>query len=234
MPLKINTLCRIEGLTITNVFGEKITYPAPDTSATDPLSIFSLFQLSRPDNNTAQSVFYLPPTLAQVQEAAPLERVYFLRDEQSNLVWSVETIAPSATQRGVEQRFMPPEAPKTSDVASLVYKLGNVMPENWTPFVPVRMSPTSNQIKLQRAQMPNAVPPKGQILQDVRLRTAAYFIREEEVGRAGTVVERSWQRARWLNGKTFTWIGRRKTVGSLDTSNSPMWDTVLVKEAPPQ
>ena len=38
MPLKINTLCRIEGLTITNVFGEKITYPAPDTSATDPLS----------------------------------------------------------------------------------------------------------------------------------------------------------------------------------------------------
>lgn len=229
IPLKINTLCRINSLSITTVFGDTIVFPPPVAPTDDPLSIFSLFQLSHPSNNSSQAVFYLPPTIANVQEAEPLERVYFLRDELANLVWAVETIAPSATQRGIEQRLTSPEPVVTPDAANLVYKLGKVMPENWTPFVPVRMSATSNQIKLQRAQMPNGAPPKGQILQDKLLRTQSYFVREEEIGRSGTVVERSWQRARWLNGKTFTWIGRRKNVGSIEAVSSPIWDAIESK-----
>ena len=229
MPLKINTLCRVDSLIVTNVFGEKTTYTPqslPAGSPADPLSVFSLYQLSRPDDFTAQSILFLPPTIPKVQEADPLERVYFLRDETSNLAWAVETVSPSSAQRGIEISATAPQQVEASvDSQQLVYKLGTVLPENWTPFVPVRHK-NSNQIRLQRAYMPNSELPKGQILQDIKPREKPYFIREEEVGRAGTIIERSWQRTRWLNGKTFTWIGRRKAIGKMGEMNNLVWDSV--------
>ncbi len=42
---------------------------------------------------------------------------------------------------------------------------------------------------------------------------APFFIFEEEVPRSGVIVRRSFQRARWLNGKTCLWIGRSKETG---------------------
>ncbi len=229
MPLKINTLCRINTLVVTNVFGDKTTYQPQPTAATDPLSIFSLYQLFDADKNTMQPILYLPPTISKVQEAEPLERVYFLRDELSNLAWAVETIAPSAAQTGIEMKTTTPESNEPNEnPVGLIYKLGNIVPENWTPFLPVRINNTA-QTRLQRAQMPGSLPPKGQILQDTKLREKPYFIREEEVNRAGIVVERSWQRTRWLNGKTFTWIGRRKSSGRIENTSNLRWDWVLQK-----
>lgn len=228
MPSKINSLCRVDSLVITNVFGEKTTYAPQATTAGEPLGIFSLYQLSKPDDFTAQPILFLPPTIPKVQEAEPLERVYFLRDEQSNLAWAIETVSPSAAQRGIDTSATAPApepAESSTDTAQLVYKLGAVTPENWTPFVPVRLE-NSNQIRLQRAFMPNSTLPKGQVLQDIKPREKPYFIREEEVGRAGIIIERGWQRARWLNGKTFTWIGRRKTIGKISDMSNLAWDSV--------
>lgn len=234
MPLKINTLCRINGLEITNVFGDKMVYAPQPTNATDPLSIFSLYQLFDTDKNAVQPILYLPPTITKVQEAEPLERVYFLRDELSNLAWAVETIVPSAAQVGIEMKINTPESNEPTETdAGLVYKLGNIIPENWVPFLPVRIRKNgqlTNQTRLQRAQMPDGLLPKGQILQDTKLREKPYFIREEEVGRAGILVERTWQRTRWLNGKTYTWIGRRKTTGRIEDSSALRWDWVMQKE----
>jgi hypothetical protein len=51
--------------------------------------------------------------------------------------------------------------------------------------------------------MPESKPPKGQILKDI-LPETFYFIREEEISRAGAILERNWQCVRWLNGKIFT------------------------------
>ena len=42
---------------------------------------------------------------------------------------------------------------------------------------------------------------------------APYFVYEEEVPRNGVIVRRAYQRARWLNGKTYLWIGRTKEAG---------------------
>jgi hypothetical protein len=224
VPLKVNTLCRIDNLVVTNVFGEKIIYTTQDTKADDPLSIFSLYQLSDTEKGSAQSILYLPPTLTKIQEAEPLERVYFLRDETSNLVWAAETVAPSTAQLGIAMRTAAPQADENIDSTQLIYRLGKTTPENWTPFLPVKIN-HSTQLRLQRAQIPGGLIPKGQILQDIKLNEKPYFLREEEVGRAGTVLERSWQRARWLNGKTYTWIGRRKTIGRIEEINILEWDT---------
>jgi hypothetical protein len=40
-----------------------------------------------------------------------------------------------------------------------------------------------------------------------------WFLEEEEVPREGTVVESSFQRARWLNGRTVVWFGYRGRGG---------------------
>jgi hypothetical protein len=40
-----------------------------------------------------------------------------------------------------------------------------------------------------------------------------YFLLEEEVPRAGAVVSHSYQRAHWVGGAVFTWLGARKQTG---------------------
>jgi hypothetical protein len=52
-------------------------------------------------------------------------------------------------------------------------------------------------------------PPRGFLLREPR---SPYFVEEEEIPRAVVFVQRSWQRARWIDGRTFVWVGRRKTA----------------------
>ncbi|HET9769171.1 MAG TPA: hypothetical protein VFS60_20170, partial [Thermoanaerobaculia bacterium] len=60
------------------------------------------------------------------------------------------------------------------------------------------------------------VEPRGEVLRtglDEGPVTRRYFLHEEEVPRAGAIVTRGFQRARWFDGKVYTWIGRRKETG---------------------
>lgn len=72
-------------------------------------------------------------------------------------------------------------------------------------------------IAFQRAAMPRMDPaltasvlPKGVLLNDPVLR---WFVNEEEISFAGTIITRSYQRARWYGGRTFPWIGCRRETG---------------------
>jgi hypothetical protein len=51
-----------------------------------------------------------------------------------------------------------------------------------------------------------------------------YFIDEEEVSRAGALVQQSFQRTRWLNGKPFVWLGVTKTTGRGEGSSGLAFD----------
>jgi hypothetical protein len=73
-----------------------------------------------------------------------------------------------------------------------------------------------------------AFHPRGQLLrrdpavnpaQEVPLRIA-----EEEVGRAGVVVERRFQLARTPGGRAVLWVGRRKRVGRGEASSGLRFD----------
>jgi hypothetical protein len=94
--------------------------------------------------------------------------------------------------------------------AQIRYVLGTDVPDNWIPFIPVHLPGSEAEIRLQRARLPNGRGALGRVLSE---QAAPYFVFEEEVPRSGVVVERSFQRARWLNGTTHLWIGRRKTAG---------------------
>jgi hypothetical protein len=49
-------------------------------------------------------------------------------------------------------------------------------------------------------------------------------IREEEVPREGRRVTRSYQLARWIDGTTFLWLGRRASVGRGEGSSGLRFD----------
>jgi hypothetical protein len=53
---------------------------------------------------------------------------------------------------------------------------------------------------------------------------APYFVFEEEVPRSGAIVELTWNRARWYDGRIVVWLGRRKTNGRGEKSSGLKFD----------
>jgi hypothetical protein len=111
-----------------------------------------------------------------------------------------------------------------SGAAPLRYVLGTTVPENWIPLVPVHKPLQNRAIRLQRASMPRFFQGDVRPVRPVTgiLRTGLgsddrqlqpWFLEEEEVPREGTVVESSFQRTRWLSGRTVVWLGRRGRSG---------------------
>jgi hypothetical protein len=104
----------------------------------------------------------------------------------------------------------------------IAYVLGATVPKNWIPFIPVHAEDSVSEIRLQRARMAGGDPPRGWVLREPG---SPYFVEEEEVPRAGVYVERYWQRTRW--GRTFVWIGRRKTAGKGEGWSQLVFDQIV-------
>jgi hypothetical protein len=215
-PLAINTLCEIKGIVITDVFGQEILIRPAGKGAESNWHRWAMFHhSSKVATANSTNFFYLTPAITKALECPPLEEVNFLRDEMANMVWAVESIVPSHTGKGVrgnEMAMIDTPAPAFVPVgnAEIRYVLGTTVPGNWTPFIPVHVNNSDTEIRFQRGRMPGAKPAYGVLLKE---QPAPYFINEEEIPRAGVIVSRSFQRTRWLNGKTFLWTGRYKQAG---------------------
>lgn len=230
--LKINTICEVKGIRITDVFGLHY-YVAPVIE--DPETSwqrFAQFHHTERDNATFnESIFYLVPAVGKLMEGDDLESVNFIRDEMSNMVWAIEHTVPSDGGKG---RVLKREVPSLADFepaddeSKIRYVLGNTVPDNWIPFVPVHKKVNPGQIpqeiRLQRARMPQANNPQSKLITEIQ---PVYFIEEEEVPRAGVIVKRNFQRTRWLNGKTLLWVGRRKAAGRGEGSANLMFDQLI-------
>ncbi|MEM6398562.1 MAG: hypothetical protein AAF741_19590 [Bacteroidota bacterium] len=131
----------------------------------------------------------------------------------------------------------PADTPGDSElIASAKYKIVNSVPECWIPFIPVHRPGQQQQIELQRAAMPRILPGDTEPPQKIEPRTnllrqgldemnpQPYFLREEEVPRAGAHVRLSFQRTRWYNGRVYTWLGIRKTTGRGEGSSGLKFD----------
>jgi len=216
-PMPINVVCEIRGIVVDDTFGRH-TYIRPAGRGPETAwQRFAMFHLTekgraRPEANR----FYLVPAVGKVLESEPLERVNFMRDEMANMVWGIEKTVPSQTGIGISayETAKPGEPnklpPLTDENVKIGYVLGTTVPKNWIPFIAVHAEGSVSEIRLQRARMVGGEPPRGWILREPK---SPYFVEEEEVPRTGVYVDRSWQRARWLGGKTYIWVGRRKTAG---------------------
>jgi hypothetical protein len=228
----VGSVCEIRGMIVTDVFGEHTWIRAAGRGLDEDWQRWDMFGLgTKFAGDRADNRLFVPPALTGSMEGASLEKVNFLRDEMANLVWAVESIVPSAIGRGINGD----EAARPSDPAGPVpplagqaelpvrYVLGTDVPPNWRPFIPVRVPDSDRQIRLQRARMPG---PDRDIRGAVLNIQAPYYLNEEEAPRSGVLVTRAWQRARWLGGKTFCWIGRRATNGKGEGSSGLAFDQI--------
>ncbi len=233
--LEINTLCDVLGIAVRDVFGQNIFIgPAADEpeSRWQEFAAFHHARLGPTLGGGERNQFYLVPAVGKMLESEAIERVNFMRDEMSNMVWGIEKTVPSqagggrtvaSTRRDETAPFVPAD-----EESRIRYLLGSVVPDNWIPFIPVHkpvpVGELPREIRLQRARLPQSPGAKGRLLTEVK---PTYFIEEEEVTRAGTLVERSFQRTRWLGGRTCLWLGRRKTVGRGEGWNGLLFDRIL-------
>ena len=227
--MKINTYCEVKGIMITDVFGQNIlvepTFKDPELQWQE----FAVFRQTELKNLTSpRNRFYLAPSVLKTQQSEPLEKVNFMRDEMSNMVWAIESIVPSAAGGGrdvklSQQRLDPNFTPAEPDT-KIRYVLGTTVPENWIPFIPVQKKNSDQEIRLQRARIPNAALPISKLLTETQ---PVQFIEEEEISRAGVIVKRQFKRTRWLNGKTCLWIGRTKQTGRGEGWSGLMFDQIL-------
>jgi hypothetical protein len=215
-PVTVNSLCEIKGIMVTDVFGQDtIVHPA-GRGKDDEWQRWAMFDHTDLNNsNNLTNKLYMAPALTKSLQGKPLEQVNFLRDEMANLVWAVENTVPSQAGKGVSGNEMAatnePEQPFVpAGEAAIRYVIGTTVPANWIPFVPVKIKGNDREIRLQRARMPGQTKPLGSILTE---KTAPYYINEEEVPRSGVIVDRAFQRTRWIDGKTYLWIGRQKKTG---------------------
>lgn len=131
-------------------------------------------------------------------------------------------------------------APEANDYAAdIFYKTMNTVPENWIPFIPIHQPGSNREIQLQRAALPRMlkndpnppvkVTPRTDLLRFGLDHEPAqpYFVFEEEVPRTGIAVSQSFQRTRWMNGRVFVWIGRRKRIGRGEGASGLAFDQIL-------
>ena len=250
--LPVGTIADVKGLIVTDVFGVRtLIRPAGEGQRMD-WQEWSMYQLSVRDSTAPSGrTLVLAPAVAKVQEGEPIEKVVLARDEMTNMVWAVEERIPGLLGSGVDgfesatalsdffaRRVPEDETPTEASDAAIRYVLGTTVPENWIPFVARHRPGSQRLIRLQRASMPrlsDALPgtrvePRGRILRtgldavDVR---QPYFLHEEEVPRAGAIVTRSFQRARWFDGRVYTWLGRRKEMGRGQGASGLEFDRVI-------
>ena len=234
--MKANTLCEVRALVVTDVFGERTLVRAADEGEDNNWQRWSMFNLSNKNElGTYNHQFFLPAAITSTLESDPLEQVNYTRDEMTNMVWAVEEVIPDGNGKGISgydaaDRFGVEPPAIGASTANVRYVLGTTVPENWIPFLPVHQEGSNQSIQFRRAAMPKlgvppaeVVRPKGLLLTEVPKR---YYINEEEIPAAGTLVRRSYQRARWYNGRTFVWIGRYRETGRGQASSDLRFDQI--------
>jgi hypothetical protein len=253
IDLPLGSLTDIVGLAVTNVFDERF-WIEPAVTAGDPVQSWRMFRLT--PKGAADDRLFLPATTQAALESAPVESVTCLRDEVSNMVWGIETVvqlADGLSRPGREvalelhakyQAAVPtPAPPAEENDAKIKYSLMTSVPEHWIPFIPVHIEGNNREIQLQRAAMPRLlegltgvvpekIAPRTQLLREGldAVPAVSYYVAEEEVPRAGTVLEASWQRCRWRGGRVITWLGYQRTLGRGEGSSGLAFDIVLPKQ----
>ena len=152
-----------------------------------------------------------------------VEEVLLLRDEAANLAWAIERAVEGEHGRPVDRAQAAyearPDDPPPVGRRRLPYRLMTDVPEHWFPLLPQRAEPGDPAITLALGSL--GTEPLGRVLHPPGL-----VLREDEVPREGARVTRAYQLARWIDGSTFLWLGRRKTVGRGEGSSSLRFDAM--------
>jgi hypothetical protein len=231
--LPVGSLFRTTSFEVRDTFGVVTQVPRVE----DPS--WSMFEVAG-----AGGLFLAPVLADDALSGAPLEEVALFRDEMANMAWGVERRVQGASGDGYDRADEASRAAASQVVdgppveAQLVYRLATSVPEHWIPLVPVaapESTPDRPVVELQRRVLVRTerdgtqrrIEPRGAVLGvDGDLRLA-----EEEVPREGAVVQRAFQYARWFDGRSLVWLGRRTRAGRGEGASGLRFDA-LTREAP--
>lgn len=148
-----------------------------------------------------------------------------------------------------------PEVREEEAKAAYRYLLQSKVPLNWIPFVPQRMKSDSKnpfilggrEMILRRGKMPcylwnekdgqvqvDKVParPMGSILKEGLVKENGQwkekplFFHEEAIQSTGIRLIKNYQRARWINGATYQWLGVYKQLAKIEATSGLEFDTL--------
>jgi len=224
VPLPMGGLFRTASLVVWDTFGRR--HLISSATGLDSGADFRMFEHDVAGGLRRDGLFTLLPTVDDVHQSAPVERVWFLRDEGANQVWAVEDTAPGSAGEPVDRGAAygrelsgspPPDgaAAGSADVQlPLRYLLRTAVPDHWFPLVRQQEGSAMTSLLVDSVVPIGGGPapaPWGRVLAEL---TAGHPpLRQEEVTRTGVCVERTWQYARWIDGRQVLWTGRRTRSG---------------------
>ena len=225
------SLCTVRSLTVKDSFGDST--PMPAFTAHPEAAGWRMYELS---GDAIPGRLLLPAPPAAVVEADPVEEVLLVRDEMANLGWGVERRVEGRAGSRIDRA----EAYRRRHAASngvtdggpaLAYRVATRVPDYWIPLVPREDDRKARW--LRRGAVAGASPPVavGRVLEPER---EWLDIRDEEVPREGTRVTRGYRYARWSDGSTHVWIGRRRHPGRGEGSSGLRFDLTERRTPPPQ
>ncbi len=243
VELEVGSLCTTRSLVVTDTFGER-TLVKPSAQAdggTSPWRMFTLSddRLEPPPSAPAGAAFLLAPVLGPSLGSEELEDVLLLRDEMANMAWAVERKVESPAgipldrhQALQEVRQREEQAQELADPGStspsagpLRYQAMSDVPDQWFPLLPAKTGPRSIALRLGDVPgRPASAKPVGRVLAGLGPKL---LVPEEEVQREGTRVTRAWQYARWIDGSTWVWVGRRRRIGRGEGSSGLRFDEAV-------
>lgn len=231
----------IETLRVTDAFGRE--YDSEESTAAgermwvglQPPENWALFRttgLTANEPGLSDEALVLWHVAEFPLESAPIERVQFGLDEESNLLWAVERVIDGreAASRKVE---LPDEAlhpkfrtdkPPSVGVAAreYVYIPGQGAATHWHPYEIMEEEADGRPRRLEQRrlvdftrQRPWPLPgPEAKVLQAGADGGAAvggpHFVEPLAIPSNGIEVERRWQLARDMNGRPVLWIQRQR------------------------
>lgn len=264
--MPVGSIAKVKGIVVKDVFGQHtlVQHTSKSPGIDSDWSSWDLYSQSEANVekgvNASDDSLFLAPSTHHIMMSDALEEIVFIRDEMANMVFAIEKkfmnelgdVVNADDAASALKEFLLKRNPATIPVtpgAELRYELGNTVPFNWIPFVPVHQGANTNRaVKLQRASMPLilsdydqiAIRPRSEFLRygisddDTLNGTGSdvqFFIAEEIVPRAGIRIEKKLQRTRWFNGKTFLWLSNSKTVGKGQGNSNLQFDRVLDTKA---
>jgi hypothetical protein len=238
VELEVGSLYKTRSLVVTDTFGVR-TLIKPSSELAAPHHEWRMFQQSYLRESgfgmPASNLFFLAPSLLKSLESRPVEEALFLRDEMANVAWAVERLVESPADRPLnrfesylEQKRRREQISPTQPAPSAEtprYRLATETPDYWVPLLPVK---TEQGLRLRRGAVlntdgpPEPVQSMGRILESGQ--ELSMF--EEEIPREGIRVTRGYQFARWIDGSSHLWLGRRKGVGRGEGSSGARFDSL--------
>lgn len=236
LPLDSGSITRMRALVVTDTFGVRTLIRPTEQTAREGEGRWSMFKVAGAEN--VGDFLLLPPSLGPVLDGPEVEDVLFVRDEMAAMGWGIERKiqGPLDTpldgyepyfQRIAELQAAAPAAPTPApDAPKIEYVLGNSVPDNWIPLVPVATSPTDFVFRRGKMEITASgfvgAHAYGRILEPWH----PFYVDDQAIPREGVRVVRYFRRARWVDGSTWTWVARRVYPGAGPGASGLAFDLV--------